>query len=45
MRVELVCLAAGATLGFFAGSAGAAPQMLGVVASAEPVPMHCEDGV
>jgi len=45
MRAGLVCLAAGASLGLFAGSASAAPQMLGVVASAEPVPMHCEDGV
>ena len=45
MRIELVSVAAGTILGLFAGSAGAAPQMLGVVASAEPVPMHCEDGV
>ncbi|MFI4987328.1 MAG: hypothetical protein ACHQF3_07790 [Alphaproteobacteria bacterium] len=46
MRLELVAVSALASLGlaFAAGSAAAAPQMLGVVASADPVPMHCEDG-
>ncbi len=44
MRVELVSLATLASLGFLAANAAAAPQMLGVVASAGPIPMHCEDG-
>lgn len=33
-----------ASLGLAATHASAAPQLLGVVASAEPVPMHCEGG-
>jgi hypothetical protein len=45
MKSALAFAAALATLGFFAAAGFAAPQMLSVVASGEPVPMHCADGV
>lgn len=40
---RLVLLAA-ALLSFFGAPAAAAPQILGLVATAEPIPLHCADG-
>jgi len=45
MKSALALSAVLAAFGLVARSALAAPQMLGVVASAEPVPMHCANGV
>jgi hypothetical protein len=44
MSLRLAGIAALAAVGLATGGAEAAPQMLGVVASVEPIPMHCTNG-
>ena len=45
MKIALAFAAALAALALFATGSLAAPQMLSVVASGAPIPMHCADGV